>query len=103
MENNIKCKKCGCFGTSANGLCKSCYSKFWYARKVYNTSLKDFITNGKHYHKAKSEIEKANKRYAKFKATYEAKNYSTITELSKKVGLSRETIYKYIKKYRSEI
>lgn len=100
MENNIKCKKCGCFGINASGLCKSCYSKFWYDKKVYNVSLKDFIQNERHYHKAQSVIEQTDKQYNKFKALYETKDYSTITELSKKVGLSRETIYKYIRKYK---
>ena len=102
MENNIKCKKCGSFGTSANGLCKNCYSKYWYNKTRYNMNLKEFLASEKKYHLPKSKAKRYEDNYNKFKTMWEEKQFATITELAKNLKVSRETTYEYKRRYEKE-
>ena len=91
----MKCRKCGQRDCWANGLCRNCHNQFYYASKTYGITLKEFVkTNEKLNHHKKGGI-----KFDDFLKVYDEQKGQSITDLSKQVGVSRETIYKYIKQY----
>ena len=92
----MKCRKCQLKEVYSNGLCKSCYNKFYYSKNAHGVELKQFITETEHktYYKSKP------KNYDEFAKVYN-ENMSK-TKLAKELGVSRETLYKYIKRYKGE-
>ena len=93
----IKCSKCGKDGIFAKGLCKSCYNQFYYFNRNHNVQLQDYVQKDKQtfYH---TEL----KHYDKFLKVYDPHTKQGIKALAKTIGISRETVYKYIRVYNGE-
>lgn len=92
------CRKCGTKQSWANGLCRNCHNQFYYAKKTHGITLKEFVQAKE----KKTYYRTGGVKYDKFLELYDEKNDLTITELAKNVGVSRETLYKYIKQYNKE-
>ncbi len=95
------CSKCGKHETHSLGLCTLCYNKFYYAQKNYNTTLKDFVMNEqpKHYHTELKHFDDFKVKYDEMEKLGKVKK----SALSKELGVSRETLYKYIRLYKGEV
>ena len=92
----MECKKCQSKDVYAIGLCRNCYNKYYYNARNYGQNLKDFITTEK-----KTHYKTEQKNYSQFVELYGKEKISK-TKLAKDLGISRETLYKYIKKYKGE-
>ncbi len=89
------CRKCQKKNAWANGLCKNCHNQYYYNKKAHGMTLKEFITNKE----KKTYYKKGGIKYDKFVEIYNKQQGVTKTELAKQVGVSRETLYKYIEQY----
>ena len=97
----MKCKKCGKDKISCLGLCQSCYNKYYYVLTRYNMGFKDFIKTdfSTRYTNENIPHQKFEDHYMQFIKSYTLGEKQSKTKLAKDLGISRETLYKYIKIY----
>lgn len=91
------CRKCQTANAWANGLCRNCHNQYYYSKKAHGLTLKQFITGER-----KTYYKVGGVKFDKFVEIYEKQNNLSKTELAKRVGVSRETLYKYIEQYKEK-
>ena len=92
------CRKCGTKQSWANGLCRNCHNQFYYAKKTHGLTLKEFVQSKE----KKTYYKTGGIKFDKFLKEYDEKSDLSMTDLAKKIGVSRETLYKYIRQYNKE-
>ena len=97
----MKCKKCGATKISCLGLCTSCYNKYYYVLTRYGIQFKEFVQTqfSTRYNVENLPHRKFEDNYIKFTELYKTGEKQSKTKLAKTLGISRETLYKYIKIY----
>ena len=87
------------------GLCRNCYNKYYYVSNRYKMSFKDFVmAKDTTRYDLNSSIphQKFENSYTNFVKAYTQEPKQQKTMLAKQLGISRETLYKYLRIYNGE-